>query len=543
MSYQVTWADAKINKNEVSKLKEDGLDVFKDLPELVKHPFSEVDKGYYMYFKFAGLTVQKPQADGNFMMRIKVPGGVINLKQADHIAWIAENYGHGYVDLTTRQAVQYHWIPFAKLPEIFKGINAVGLTTAGAEGDITRNIIDNPLSGIDPDELFDTRELVLKVNEHFQGNRDYSNLPRKMKISISSSIYNAGNAEINDLSFVPALKTINGKTVKGFNVLIGGGLGMRPFLGLAMNVFATPDQVVDIADAVVTLYRDNGYRRNRSKARLKFLIQDWGVAKFEAKLREILPDLATAGDNQMIGWSAGAALGIHPQKQAGYNYIGVSIPAGRLAAADFRAFVDIARQYGRDEIRFDHAQNLVIPYISDADLDTVKALPIFEQYSYNPHNLLDFGTSCTGAQYCNLANAHTKELLKPLLNNLDDRFSFDQPLQITLTGCGNNCAHRSTADIGVEGAGGKTANGDKVEAYKLSIGGSLLNGGHFTEMLKGKVDQAHLADGIAAILADYRDHKTTTESFYAYYQRQGTAYFQTVFETYLAQLDPAEAVH
>ncbi|MBZ2200345.1 ferredoxin--nitrite reductase [Lentilactobacillus hilgardii] len=539
MSYKVTWADQRINKNEKAKLKEDGLDVFKDLPELVKHPFSEIDKSYYMYFKFAGLTVQKPQDKGYFMMRIKIPGGRINLKQADHIAWIAKTYGRGIVDLTTRQAVQYHWIPFEKLPDIFDGIASVGLTTVGAEGDITRNVVDNPLSGIDANELFDTRQTVLDVYKRFQGNRDYSNLPRKFKISINSNIYNAGNAEINDLAFTPAIKEINGQSVQGFNVKIGGGLGMLPYLGLAMNIFVTPGQVADVAEAVVALYRDNGPRRSRSKSRLKFLIQDWGVQKFENALREKVPGLQTAGDSKIVGWSNGTALGIHPQRQKGYYYIGVSIPTGRISGDDFQAFVDLAKRYGKDELRFDHGQNLIIPYIAEKDLETVKSADIFNRFSTTPHQLLDFGTTCTGAEYCNLANAHTKEIFEPLLNNLDQRFTFEKPVTITLTGCGNNCAHRSIADIGIEGVKARTQTGDHAEGYVLSVGGSLLNGGHFTEALKGKLSKDQLADALAIILKDYQDQKKLEETFYDYFSRQGRLHFQELVDQYLSQLQEA----
>ncbi|MFD0897109.1 nitrite/sulfite reductase [Loigolactobacillus binensis] len=535
MSYQVTWAAAKLNKNEQSKLKEDGLDVFRDLPELIKQPFAAIDKSYYMYFKFAGLTVQKPQEQGNFMMRVKIPGGIINLQQARHLATIAEEYGHGYLDLTTRQAVQYHWIPFDKLPQIFAGINAVGLTTQGAEGDITRNVIANPLAGIDPDELFDTRPAVRRVHRLFQGNRDYSNLPRKFKISINSNIYNAGNAEINDLAFIPAIKRVNGRKIKGFNLKVGGGLGMRPYLGLGLNVFVTRSQVVQVAEAVVQLYRDNGYRRSRTKARLKFLIQDWGVAEFETKLREKVPNLATAGESAVIGWSNGTALGIHKQRQSGYYYVGVSIPAGRLSGTDFSAFIDLAAQYGRDELRFDHGQNLIIPYVATADLAAVKAAPIFKKFSYRPHNLVDFGTTCTGAEYCNLAYTHTKEIFAPLLKRLDKQFSFSQPVHITLTGCGNGCAHRSIADIGIEGTAAKTKTGQRAEAFKIAVGGSLLAGGHFTETLKGHIFTDQLYGALAALLVDYQDQQLKAETYYAYFQRLGVAHFQAILDHYLAQ--------
>ncbi|MBT1177770.1 nitrite/sulfite reductase [Bifidobacterium callimiconis] len=542
MSYTATWADQKLNANEINKLNEDGLDVFKDLPELVKKPFSEIDKSYYMYFKYAGLTVQKPQDEGYFMMRIKIPGGRVTVKQADHLAWIGRTYGHGVVDLTTRQAVQYHWIPFAELVDIFAGIEAVGLTTVGAEGDITRNIIDNPLSGIDPDELFDTRQTVLDVYRRFQGNYDYSNLPRKFKISISSNRHNSGNAEINDLAFIPATKRIGRHTVKGFNVKVGGGLGMKPMLAQQLNIFVTPDRVADLAEVVCRLFRDYGYRRSRSKARLKFLIKDWGVEQFEDKIRESLPDLQTKGVSKVKGWTNGTALGVHRQLQDGYYYVGVSVPSGRIQADDFQALIDVARKYGKDEIRFDHCQNLMIPWIKEEDLPALEAEPIFERFSIHPHLLADYGTTCTGAEYCNLANAYTKTVFKPLVEELDKRFSFDSPLNITLTGCGNGCAHRSIADIGIEGVHARTADRQHTAGYKLSVGGSLLDGGHFNEQLKGVVSAAQLTDAVGSLLADYRDSHEKGESFYDYYQRTGTEHFQEVFDNYLATLPATEVL-
>ena len=201
MSYIATWANDKINKNEIAKLEKDGLAVFDDLPKLVKRPFSEISKDYFMYFKYAGLTVQKPQTEGLFMMRIKIPAGVINHEQGRKLVEIGQKYAHGIVDITTRQSVQYHHIPFAKLPEIFASIESVGLTTRGAEGDINRNVIGNPLAGIDANELFDATATLMAVHEKFQENTDYSNLPRKFKISVSTNYYNSANAEINDLAF------------------------------------------------------------------------------------------------------------------------------------------------------------------------------------------------------------------------------------------------------------------------------------------------------------------------------------------------------
>lgn len=543
MSYTVTWADQKINKNEKAKLKKDGLDVFDDLPELVKHPFADVDKSYYMYFKYAGLTPQKPQKDGKFMVRIKIPGGVINLTQAKMLAHVAQTFGEDILNLTTRQGINLHNVMFADLPDLFAQLNSVGLTTQGAEGDITRNIVDNPLSGIDKDELFDTRPTVLEVQRRLQGNRDYSNLPRKMKVSISSSIHNAGNAEINDLGFLPATKEIHGKTLKGFNVKIGGGLGALPFLGLAMNIFVTPEQVPDLTETVIGLYRDYGYRGNRGHARLKFLIQDWGVAKFEAKLRAQMPTLLAAGTSAVVDWSDGTALGVHEQAQKGYSYVGASVTDGRLTVAEFNRFIALVEKYGKDEIRFDHSQNIILPWIETKNIQAVTADPVFKKHSYLANQISDFGTVCTGATYCNFANTFTKETFGPLVNQLDHKFpNFINPPHITMTGCPNGCAHRSIADIGLEGTRGKIGAGDHVEAFKVSIGGTLLHDGHFNEVLKGKVTKAQLGAMLSVFVKDYGANRHDKEIFFDYFKRQELPYFQALLDQFLASLDPQEAI-
>lgn len=527
--YEAKWKEQKLNKNELSKLKEDGLDVFKDLPELVKKPFSAIDPAYYMYFKYAGLTVQKPKKDGNFMMRVKIPGGILTTKQGHHLAEIAETYGKGLLDITTRQSVQYHWIPFRKLPEIFEDLKPYGLTTAGAEGDITRNVIDNPLAGIDPFELFDTRPTVRRVHQRFQNNRDYSNLPRKMKISISSNVYNAGNAEINDLAFVPASKRINGRKVLGFNVKVGGGLGALPQLGKPLDIFVTRSQVAELAEAVVTLYRDHGPRRNRAHARLKFLIQDWGLEKFEAELRQKLPELPTAGKDELLGWNGGTVLGLHEQKQAGFYYLGIGVAAGRLPAADFRQFLQIADNYGTGEIRFDHSQNLIIPGIPKQQLAALKNETILQQYSYQEEHMANQGLACTGSQYCNMAHTRSKEILNELLPKLDQRFTFKRPPRIVVTGCANGCAHRSIADIGIEGVAARNKNKEVIEAFKISLGGTLKAGGHFAQTLRGVVPTGQLEAVVTALLTLYQTHHQG-ETFAEYVERSGLPTFQKVLD-------------
>lgn len=535
MTYYTTWANEKLNKNEIAKLSKDGLTIFDDFPNIINKPWEEISKDYYMYFKYAGLTVQKPQTDGMFMLRVKVPAGIISVAQAQMLARLGIKRGGGFLDITTRQSVQYHNIKFAELLDTFSEIEAVGLTTRGAEGDINRNVIGNPLAGIDKFELFDATPTLLKVHNFFQGNTDYSNLPRKFKISISTSSANSANAEINDLAFLPAIKEINGRIYKGFAVKVGGGLGAKPHLGKYLDVFIKPTQVVKVAEAVVKIYRDNGYRRSRSNARLKFLIEDWGTDKFTDELLKITGPLATSGKNLTKSWSNGLVLGIHPQRQRGYSYIGVSVPTGRILAEDLAIFATIAAQYGRDEIRFDHSQNLLIPFIKNTDLAEVISHPIFDKFPIETSRFQDFGMTCTGNEYCNLAYTNTKDISRELLNYLDEAFQLAQPIRIILTGCMNACAHRNIADIGIQGVAARDKKRQPIEAFSIAIGGTLLNDGHFNETLKGKVPKAILLPVIKDLVYLYVKDKLENETFFDFFNRIGLVPFQeTLIDSLIA---------
>lgn len=529
MPYQAIWKDEKLNKNEIAKLEKDGLEVFEDLKSLVKTPFSEIDKSYYMYFKYAGLTVQKPQTDGLFMLRVKVPAGFLSVEQGRVIAKLVEQYGKGDLDITTRQSIQFHNVPFAKLNDIFAELESVGLTTKGSEGDINRNVVGNPLAGIEKNELFDASPVLMQLHELFQGNRDYSNLPRKFKISISTNIHNSANAQIHDLAFVPATKQIGNRTYKGFGVLVGGGLGAKPYLAQPLDLFVRPSQVTKVAEAVVKLYRDFGYRRSRTKARLKFLIEDWGTEKFTEELLKITGPLQAAGHDEIIDWSNHLILGVHPQRQRGYSYIGVSVPTGRISAADFSAFLELAEHYGRSEIRFDHSQNLLLPFLRTADLSEILRQPIFEKFPIQTSRFQDFALTCTGNEYCNLAYTETKQITHQLLEHLDETFQLEQPVKIILTGCQNACAHRNIADIGIQGVSGR----DKltkapIEAFQIAVGGSLLGSGHYNEVLKGNVPKTSLLAVIEDLVRLYEQEKEEGETFYETYQKLGNEPFQQV---------------
>ncbi|RYL94921.1 nitrite/sulfite reductase [Sporolactobacillus sp. THM7-4] len=531
MAYEKVWANnERLNKNEINKLKKDGLSIFEDIPRYAKEGFDSIPKDQYMYFKYAGLTVQQPQDKGYFMMRVKVPSGVMTYEQALTFAEVGKVYARNVLDITTRQAIQYHWVELEKLPEVFERLKKAGLTTSEAEGDAPRNIVGNPLAGIDPDELFDTRPVVDEVYHFFQDNPDFSNLPRKFKISINANVYNAGDAEINCVAFTPATKVINGETVKGFHVKVGGGLAARPYLGGQLNVFIRPEQTKKVAAAVAEIYRDYGYRKSRARARLKYLVADWGLEKFQEKLLELTGPLLPAGHDEIKGWNGGYFYGVHPQKQPGLSYVGISIPVGRIHADDFYEIARLAKIYGTGELRTVNSQNLIIPNVPNDQTDELLSHEIFKKFPIRPPHFTGYAMACTGNEFCNLALTNTKDRMREIAAFLDREVDIDVPVRINMVGCTNSCGQRHIADIGLQGLKLRTKDKEMVEAYEIFVGGTLSEGGHFNERLKGRIAARLLPGVLKDFLLYFKENKKKGETFFSFKNRAGTAILQEVLD-------------
>ncbi len=527
MAYEKIWENnPNLNATEQKKLKKDGLEIFKDIPYYAEHGFDSIPKEEWDLFKWAGLYLQRPKEDGYFMMRVTIPSGILTNEQVEALASIARDYGRDVIDITTRQAVQFHWLRIEQIPDIFNRLNAVGLSTAGACGDITRNIVGNPLAGIDPNELFDTRPIVKEVYEFFQFNEEFSNLPRKYKLSISANVYNAANAEINCVSFTPATKELDGETVLGFHVKVGGGLSARPYLAQTLNLFVRPEQVKEVAIAITTIFRDYGYREKRHLARLKFLMADWGPEKFTEKVLEYTGPLPEKGEDAIKGWNAGYFYGVRPQKQEGLNYAGFNVPVGRLSAGEFFEIARIAKQYGNGEVRTCNSQNFIIPNVPAENVESLLQEPLFQRMKEKPQSFIGHAVSCTGIEYCNLALVETKERLRLIAEYLDEQLTLDVPVRLHMVGCPNSCGQRQIADIGLQGIKLKTKDKGMVEAFELYVGGTLLNGGVYNQKLKGKIDGNDLPSVLLQLLSYFKKEKQPGEPFYDFIGRVGLSALQ-----------------
>ncbi|MFC4776059.1 nitrite/sulfite reductase [Paenibacillus sp. GCM10023252] len=535
MAYEAVWMQdpAKLNKFEFIKMEKDGLDVIRTIIEkYALEGYDSIPEDDMNRFKWAGVYEQKPR-DGYFMMRVRVNSGVITAAQARALASIGRDYGRGLVDITTRQAIQYHWLQVQDLPDIFKRLEEVGMYSYEACGDCPRVIVGNPLVGIDKDELLDTKQLVDEVNDYFLMNRDFSNLPRKYKMSISSSIYNNAHAEINDLAFVPATKVIDGEEVIGFHAYVGGGLSAKPHLAKELDIFVRPEEVLKVSVGVTTIFRDHGYREKRHHARLKFLVADWGVEKFKEELIKLIGEMPSKGENKIIGWQAAYYDGVFPQKQEGLNYIGLNVPVGRTNSDEFEQLADLADKFGDGTLRTTMSQNILLSGVPDDKVEEVLAAPVLQRLTPNPKNFMSRTVSCTGNEFCNLAVVETKERARRVAQYLDEQVELDEKIRIHFIGCPNACGQKQIADIGLQGALVKTPEG-MVDAFDIAVGGILGPNAAFNQPLKGRVKGDNVGDVLKQLILFYKEERGEGETFHNFVNRVGVPAFQEKLTAILA---------
>ncbi|MCQ6563599.1 nitrite/sulfite reductase [Paenibacillus mendelii] len=535
MTYEPIWMKdpSKLNKFELIKMEKDGLDVIRTIiDQYAKEGYDAIPEDDMNRFKWAGVYEQKPR-DGHFMMRVRINTGIITAPQARALASIARDYGRNLIDVTTRQAIQYHWLRVENLPDIFNRLEEVGLYSYEACGDCPRTIVGNPLAGIDKDELIDTVDIVEEVNEFFLLNRDFSNLPRKYKMSITGNIYNNANAEINDLAFVPATKVIDGQETIGFHAFVGGGLSAKPHLAQELDIFIHPEEVLKVAIGVTTIFRDYGYREKRHHARLKFLVADWGVEKFKDKLIELIGDMPSKGENKTVGWNAVYYDGTYEQKQDGLHFIGLNVPVGRTEAAEFEQLADIAEKYGDGKIRTTMSQNIILSGIPTEKLEEVLQSPVLVRLSPHAKPFMSRTVSCTGNEFCNLAVVETKELARHVAEYLDAHVELDEKIRIHIIGCPNACGQKHIADIGLQGALIRTPDGT-VDAFDIAVGGILGPGAKFNHTLKGRVKSTEIGSVLAKLVLFYKENRETGESFHHYVNRVGASAFQEKLNELLA---------
>jgi ferredoxin-nitrite reductase len=479
-------AAASLNKFEKFKAEKDGLALKSQLQEFAQigwEAMDETDRDHRL--KWLGVFF-RPVTPGKFMMRLRLPNGVVTSEQLRVLGEIVQRYGEdGSADVTTRQNIQLRGVRVEDLPDIFSRFEAVGLTSVQSGMDNVRNITGSPVAGLEADELIDTRELCIQVQDaitsYGKGNPAYTNLPRKFNIAIEGSRDNSVHAEINDIAFVPAHQ--NGAL--GFNVLVGGFFSAkRCAAAISMNAWVLPDQVVAMSEAILQVYRDYGLRANRQKSRLMWLIDEWGLEKFRLEVEKQFGDaLIEAAAEDEITWEKRDHLGVHAQKQAGLNYVGLHVPVGRLTAQDLFDLARLAEVYGSAELRLTVEQNVIIPNVPDASLEVLLQEPLLQTFSIQPSTLVRSLVSCTGAQFCNFALIETKNRALALIKELDQELYCPQTVRIHWTGCPNSCGQPQVADIGLMGTKARK-DGKAVDGVDLYMGGKVGKDAHLGECVQ-----------------------------------------------------------
>ncbi|TRU91134.1 MAG: ferredoxin--nitrite reductase [Microcystis novacekii Mn_MB_F_20050700_S1] len=494
-----------LNKFEKFKAEKDGLAIKDELDHFAQIGWEAMDKTDLEHrLKWVGVFY-RPVTPGKFMMRLRIPNGILSGEQMHVLGEIVQRYGDdGNADITTRQNLQLRGIRIEDIPDIFQRLKSVGMTSVQSGMDNVRNITGSPMAGLDADELIDTRELVQKVQDmitnYGQGNYQFSNLPRKFNIAIEGGRDNSVHAEINDIAFVPAYK--GGEL--GFNVVVGGFFSAkRCEAAIPMNVWVRPNQeVVDLCRGILEVYRDNGLRANRQKSRLMWLIDEWGIEEFRTRVANHLGyPLATAAEKDAIDWEKRDHLGVFPQKQEGLSYIGLCIPVGRLFADDMFDLARIAEVYGSGELRLTVEQNVIIPNIAAENVTTLLTEPLLAKFTPNPTPLQRALVSCTGAQFCNFALIETKNKAVDLIRQLDAELNIPRGVRMHWTGCPNSCGQPQVADIGLMGTKARK-DGKTVEGVDLYMGGKVGKDAHLGSCVQKGIPCEDLKSVLTSILIE-----------------------------------------
>ncbi|MBD2665683.1 nitrite reductase [Richelia sinica FACHB-800] len=472
---------ANLNKFEKLKAEKDGLALKEEIEKIAKigwEAMDETDRDHRL--KWLGVFF-RPVTPGQFMMRMRIPNGILTSSQMYVLGEVVQRYGDdGSADITTRQNIQLRGIRIEDLVDIFNKFHGVGLTTIQSGMDNVRNITGDPVAGLDAHEWYDTRELVQQIQDLFtnygEGNPEFTNLPRKFNIAITGGRDNSVHAEINDLAFVPAFQENQERNsvTFGFNVLVGGFFsGKRCEAAIPLNVWVHPDEVVAVCKAIVEIFRDHGFRANRQKARLMWLIDEWGIDRLRREVEQRLgKELLPAAPKDEIDWEKRDHIGIYEQKQPGLYYVGLHIPVGRFCAEDMLEIARLAEVYGSGEIRLTVEQNVIIPNIAESRLQTFLQEPLLDKFAVTPGLLMRSLVSCTGAQFCNFALIETKNRALAMTKDLEKELIFAYPVRIHWTGCPNSCGQPQVADIGLMGTKIRK-NGQTVEGVDIYMGGKV----------------------------------------------------------------------
>ena len=532
MTQAVQEKETKAQRAERLKREKDPWKAFDEVRAFAREGRSSVVPEWASYyFKWWGIYTQgdgigatggkggEGLASEYFMMRIAIPNGILSSSQLRVIGNLTRKYARNLADITVRQAIQLHWLTIESLPEVVDALNAVGLSPAGACGDVVRNVTGCPLAGVAGDELIDASPLALEVAHLLNGNSEFFNLPRKFKISVTGCESWCSNPEINDIG----LTAVKRDGEVGYALRVGGGLSADPHLAVRLDAFILPHQAVRVVRAVVEIFRDQqGLRESRDRARLKhlFLREGWTAESFLAELQSrldftLLPGVAEHIPDDVFR----DHVGVHPQRQPGLSYVGASILRGRLTGEQLEAAADLAERFGSSSLRTTVSQNLIF-----IDIPNSKAVELVHELGLlglqvEGSMFWRGAIACTGTEFCKLAISETKAFTRWLVDELEERLpGFDQQLKLNVTGCPNSCGQHWVADIGIEGKKIKH-NGQLTDAFYFCLGGAVGLNAAIARPVGFRCPAPLVPDAIERLLRHYLADRQPGENLRAWFSR------------------------
>ncbi|MBR7743428.1 nitrite/sulfite reductase [Phycicoccus sp. BSK3Z-2] len=533
---------APLNGNEEMKQAGDGLEVRERIEQVyAKEGFASIpDDDLHGRMRWWGLyTQRRPGIDGGrtatlephelsdeyFMLRVRLDGGALSLAQLRVLADISTEFARGTADISDRQNIQYHWIRIEDVPEIWRRLESVGLQTTDACGDTPRVVLGSPLAGIAADEVIDPTPVIDEIVSRFVGDPELQNLPRKFKSAVTGHPSLDVVHEINDISLVGVVHPEHGP---GYDLWVGGGLSTAPRLAERLGTFVSEERAAEVWHAVVRIFRDYGYRRLRTKARLKFLLSEWGAAEFRRVLEEdylgyALPD----GPPPPRATSPGDHVGVHAQKD-GHRYVGAAPVVGRVSGDVLTGLADLMAAAGSDRMRLTPHQKLVVLDVPQDRVDTLVAGLEDLDLSVTPSLFRRHTMACTGIEYCKLAIVETKVTAAEAVAELERRLAdvapqLDTPISLHVNGCPNSCARIQVADIGLKGQI-ITVDGEQQPGFQVHLGGGLASADRdeagLGRTVRGlKVTAADLPDFVERLVRRFMESRTPGDTFSSWVHR------------------------
>ncbi|WUD72550.1 nitrite/sulfite reductase [Streptomyces sp. NBC_00510] len=519
-----------LNANEQFKRDDDGLNVRTRIETIYRYRGFDAIDGADLRgrMRWWGLyTQRKPGIDGGktailepeelddkyFMLRVRIDGGRLTTEQLRVIGEVSQEFARGTADITDRQNIQLHWIRIEDVAEIWQRLEAVGLSTTEACGDTPRVILGSPVAGIAEDEILDGTWAVDEAHRRIVGNKEFSNLPRKFKSAISGSPLLDVAHEINDVAFVGVRHPEHGP---GFDVWVGGGLSTNPKIGVRLGAWVPLEEVPDVFEGVISIFRDYGYRRLRTRARLKFLVADWGAEKFRQVLEDeyLGRELADgpAPDQPVQQWRD--HVGVHRQKDGRY-YVGFAPRVGRVDGTTLSKIAELAEAHGSGRLRTTVEQKMIVLDVEQDRVDSLVSGLEALDLQVRPSPFRRGTMACTGIEFCKLAIVETKARGSSLIDELERRLpEFEEPITININGCPNACARIQVADIGLKGQLVLDDEGNQVEGYQVHLGGALGLEAGFGRKVRGlKVTADELPDYVERVLKRFQAERTDGERF------------------------------